>query len=139
MGKDNRTWLEKQEEHKRTFAACEEQLGEFHQQFEMLYERIDAAEANLRKDIEQAGNPVFRWFLNRQLKKIVTQRKQLEQMRKKLGTVDESVDWLREELEKPPTVPIRHTRIVRIPVEAALLFLLIAAVIWVSLQFLVKH
>src|SRR6266513_682155 len=99
MGNDNRTWLEKQEEHKRTFAACEEHLGEFHQHFEMLYERIDAAEADLRKDVEEAGNPVFRWFLSRQLKKIVTQRQQLEQMREKLGTVDESVEWVREELE----------------------------------------
>ncbi|MBV9868470.1 MAG: hypothetical protein JO316_24205 [Abitibacteriaceae bacterium] len=125
MNKDNRTWLEKQHDHKQQLAVCHEQIIVLQQQIADLQERTSALEARIEAQKQKHNYRLFHWILNRQLKKLNRQREQVAHIVNQLTLLEQTQQRLEAEVEKPPTVRFRRVRVVYLPIEVICFSLLI--------------
>ena len=139
MSKDNRTWLEKQQERKRILANCDEESVVLRQRIAASDQRAAALEARIQALKQEYNHRLFHWILDRQLRKLDRQRRQAACMLDKLARLEQARHELEQELEKPSPVRLRRVRVVYVPAEIVFFLLALSLLGWLVSQWLPRH
>jgi len=139
VSKDNRTWLEKQEERKGLLTACAAQMAVLKQQVEASRQNLSTIDARIQQQKQEYNHWLFHWILDRQRKKLDKERQRIDRMLNDLDKLDQLRGELAEENEKPPPVRLRRTRVVSVPTEAVFVFLVLCLFIWCVSEWLLRR
>lgn len=139
MSKDNRTWLEKQQEHKRLLANCGEELAVLQQRIEASDQRVAELQARIQAQKQEYTCRLFHWILDRQLRKLDRQRQHAARMLDEVARLEQARHEFEQELEKPPPVRLRRVRVVTVSAETVFFLLALSLFGWLVSQWLLRH
>ena len=139
MSKDNRTWLEKQQDRKRRLEMSVEQAVALHQKLEASQEQIAEIEARIQAQKQEYTYRLFHWILDRQLKKLDKERQQVARMLEKMTLLEQAQQELEKEVERPPVVRQRRVRVVYVSTEKVFFLVLMLLLGWLLCLWLLRR
>ena len=139
MSKDNRTWLEKQQDRKRRLEMSVEQAVALRQKLEASQEQIAEIEARIQAQKQEYTYRLFHWILDRQLKKLDKERQQVARMLEKMTLLEQAQQELEKEVERPPVVRQRRVRVVYVSTEKVFFLVLMLLLGWLLCLWLLRR